>query len=153
MMRQRFIRLGLVLGLVWLTACQKPAPESPRESDVFPPAELIASNVQETQTSLALVFKSVVVNKAPGASDIYGEWNIQATVKQCFAGDFKPGDAFVFFWRFEKGIEAPKAESAWIGSFNRNEKGDYYVPDNGYVFEYSKTLETVFEKTMAEKGK
>ena len=153
MMRQRFIRLGLVLGLVWLTACQKPAPESPRESEVFPPAELIASNVQETQASLALVLKSVEVNKAPDESDIYDEWKIQATVKQCFAGDFKPGDAFVFYWRFEKGIEAPKAESLQIGSFNRNEKGDYYVPDNGYVFEYSKTLETVFEKAIAEKGK
>jgi uncharacterized protein (DUF2147 family) len=142
--------LVLFLGLVWLTGCQQPIPERPKENETFPPAELIASNVKETQVTLSLVLKSIEVNKAPSANDIYGEWKIQATVKQCFVGDFKPGNAFVFYWRFEKGIEAPKAESLQIGSFNRNEKGDYYVPDNGYVFEYSKTLETLFEKATAK---
>lgn len=159
MIGQRFVRLGLVLGFIWLAGCRQSGPDSPKETtegkeaEAFPPAELIVSNIKETQVSLSLVFKTIETVKAPQENDIYGEWKIQAVVKSAFAGDFKPGDAFVFYWRFEKGIAAPKAESLQIGSFNRNEKGDYYVPDNGYVFEYSKTLETVFEKAIAEKGK
>jgi hypothetical protein len=159
MIGQRFVRLGLVLGFIWLAGCRQSVPDSPKETtegkeaEAFPPAELIVSNIKETQVSLSLVFKTIETVKAPQENDIYGEWKIQATVKSTFTGDFKPGDAFVFFWRFEKGIVAPKTESAWIGSFNHNAKGDYYMPDNGYIFEYSKTLETVFAKASAEKAK
>ncbi|RPI77492.1 MAG: hypothetical protein EHM45_08870 [Desulfobacteraceae bacterium] len=159
MMARRIIRLALVLGFICLAACRQSVPDSPKETtkdkeaETFPPAELIVSNIKETQASVALVFKTVETVKAPQENDIYGEWKIQAIVKRTFKGDFKPGDSFVFFWRFEKGIAAPNAESAWIGSFDRNEKGDYYVPDNGYVFEASKALENLFEKAVAEKGK
>ncbi|MEW6516960.1 MAG: hypothetical protein AB1439_08655 [candidate division FCPU426 bacterium] len=149
-MPNRFPLCLLLAGcLAWSACAPHPAPQA-QTDDSFPPYDLIAGNFAETDVSLDLQFTRVEVAKAPTDKDIYGEWLVTANVLQVFAGEqLQPGEAFAFYWGFERGIPMPATPGRYLGSFRRHESGRYFVPDNGYVFPYEPRLEALFEKAAA----
>jgi hypothetical protein len=147
--RNRLSACLLLAGILIGAACAPgPVPEL-QGDDYLPPYELIAGNFSETDASLDLQFTKVEVYKAPTDRDIYGEWLVTAEVLRVFAGEQKPGDTFLFYWGFERGIPMPDAQGHFLGSFRLHESGRYYVPDNGYVFPWDERLEAYFEKAAA----
>jgi hypothetical protein len=130
-----------------LAACsarpEKPAVEA--EED-FPPESLIIDNVKNTDVSLWYKLLRVTVMPGKDPLDIYGEWKMEAQAVRCFDGALKPGDGFVIFCMFEKGIEPPKAPAEYLGSFKHKQGKEYYVLDNGYWFEYNPQLAAAFQK-------
>ncbi|MBN1594769.1 hypothetical protein JW933_02475 [candidate division FCPU426 bacterium] len=133
------------LASAFLAGCGSHPPSEGSEN-ILPPEKIIMDNIQKTDISMILRVKNVIIVKAPSNVDMYGSWKIEAETKRCFIGSQQPGDRFTFYWMFEKGTPSPRINCEYIGSFKTNAAGNFYVPDSGYVFPYSKNLVNYYEK-------
>jgi len=146
------MKLTPLIAMIFLgflcAACAPRQEQAPEAETFLPPAELIQSNVDETGISLAFRLDKLEVPTPARKTELYGEWLLVGTITHVFQGDYRIGQTFQCYWRYEYGIAAPKIGTHFIGSFKRNDKGAVYVPDNGYCFTYQEKLKTLFEQAV-----
>ena len=149
-MKQRCpgIALTSILCAWLLAACAAEEPDA--DVPYLPPASLIRANLAETPLTASFTFREVVGAPADSEPGIDGTWRIRAELGRIYRGGSVPGGDLTFHWRHERGVAPPVAGERWIGSLRRNARGDWFVPDNGYLFPAHPRLERAYREAAGE---
>ena len=102
-----------------------------------PPIELIVGNVESTDVTIVLEVTEVAKVRQEG---LYSTWKIGATVIRSFKGRLTVGEKIEYLRTMETEFAPPQVGSRHIVSFVW-EGNRLVIPDVGYHFEYSPSLE------------
>jgi hypothetical protein len=102
-----------------------------------PPIELIVGNVESTDVTVVLEVTAVTKVREEG---LYSTWKIGAIVMRSFKGRLTVGEKIEYLRTMETDFAAPQIGSRHIVSFVW-EGARLVIPDVGYHFEYSPSLE------------
>ncbi|MFH1875241.1 MAG: hypothetical protein ABH859_08705 [Pseudomonadota bacterium] len=142
------ILLNLILCclaiFIFTTACKEPI-----DYDKLPPESLIKNNIKETDLTAKVhvtFFQEADTIKTDAGKPGYIVYKIDATNVKCYKGDLKKQERFSYYETREAGIPRPLLGGIYYISLKKNDKGEYYVPDNGYAFLYERGMNELYKK-------
>lgn len=111
----------------------------------LPPKELVKSNIEDTDITMALQIMDVSEKKAEG---VYVPYGIKAKVINSYKGTYETNDEIEFNMVKEKGFKAPQKDAKYIISFAYKD-GKLVIPDVAYGFIYSQELNDIYEDVIS----
>ena len=111
----------------------------------LPPKELVKSNIDGTDVTVALQIKDV---SEEIADEIYVSYGIKAKVINSYKGAYETNDEIEFNMVIEKDFKAPQEGAKYIMSFEYRD-GKLLIPDVAYGFIYSQELNDIYESVIS----
>ncbi len=140
------LAISCLILLTISTACKEPI-----NWEKLPPENLIKNNIKETDITakvhITFFQEAEIINTDEGKPG-YIVYKIDATNVKCYKGKLKKQERFSFYETREAGTPRPLLGGIYYVSLKKNDKGEYYIPDNGYAFLYERGMNELFEKAL-----